>query len=55
MPKALMDTASSRLDAAINSVLIPFTSPYPMRFNRKRLGTNTAGLTADKVNLKIEK
>jgi len=50
-----MDTASSKLEAAINSVLIPFISPYPKRFSWNRLGTNTAGLTADKVNLKIDK
>ena len=49
-----MDTASSKLEAAINSVLIPFSSPYPKRFSRNRLGTNTAGLTADKVNLQID-
>lgn len=55
IPKALIDTASSKLEAAINSVLIPFTSPYPKRLSRNRLGTNTAGLTADKVNLKIDK
>jgi len=50
-PKALIDTMSSKLDAAITSVLTPFFSPYPIRFNRNRLGTKTAGLTADKTNL----
>lgn len=55
IPNTLIDTASSKLEAAINNVLIPFTSPYPKRLSRNRLGTNTAGLTADKVNLKIDK
>lgn len=50
-PNALIDTMSSRLDAAITIVFTPF-SPYPKRFNRNRLGTSTAGLTADKVNLR---
>lgn len=49
-PKALIDTMSSKLDAAITSVLTPF-SPYPICFNRNRFGTKTAGLTADKTNL----
>lgn len=51
MPKALMDTMSSRLEAAISNVLTPFSSPYPKRLSRNRLGTSTAGLTADNVNL----
>lgn len=46
-----MDTMSSRLEAAISNVLTPFISPYPKRLSRNRLGTSTAGLTADNVNL----
>lgn len=49
-----MDTMSSRLEAAISRVLTPFISPYPKRFIRYRLGTSTAGLTADNVNLRGE-
>lgn len=49
-----METVSSKLEAAINKVFMPFTSPKPKRFSRKRLGTNTAGLTADNVNLSNE-
>ena len=45
---------SSTLAAAITKVGIPLATPYPCSEIDKRHGTTTAGVTADKTNLKLK-
>jgi hypothetical protein len=50
-PNAVMATMSSMLDAAIMSVQMPLSVPYPRVCSDRRLGTTTAGETAASTNL----
>lgn len=50
--KPVMARTSSRLAAAITSVGMPASTPYPSSANFSRPGTTTAGDTAATMNLR---
>ena len=46
IPNIVIATISSKLEAAISVVGIPFLTPYPRYYKNIQLGTKTAGETA---------
>ena len=50
IPNIVIATMSSKLDAAISVVGIPFLTPYPRYYKNIQLGTRTAGETAAITN-----
>lgn len=48
-PKTVIAMMSSKLEAAMSLVGIPFFTPYPFSYNNMQEGTRTAGLTAAKT------